>query len=72
MPTPAEELTANSSEKSIEDAISRTIRMLMHEGRKQNQAIAIAYSQARGATGKQLRRVGRTGRRPKVRRWTAR
>ncbi len=34
------------------EAISENIRTLMHEGRKQDQAIAIAYSEARKHRGK--------------------
>lgn len=54
MPTPAERLRKDSSAEAIREAISASIRQLMHEGRDQKQAAAIAYSQARKSTGKSL------------------
>lgn len=55
MPTAAERLTKDSSEEQVKKAISESISMLVHEGRPQEQAIAIAYSQARKATGRSLK-----------------
>ena len=55
MPTSAEKLTPNSGKGQIQAAISESIAMLMDEGREQSQATAIAYSQARKATGKELK-----------------
>ena len=54
MPTMAERLTPQSSQGQIQAAISESIRKLMDEGRPQDQSIAIAYEQARKATGKPL------------------
>jgi len=51
MPTPAEKLSAKSSKGEIQAAISESIAMLIDEGREQEQATAIAYSQAEKATG---------------------
>jgi len=58
MPTMAEKLTPQSSQGQISAAISESIRKLMDEGREQSQATAIAYSQARKATGKELGKKG--------------
>ena len=58
MPTLAEKLTPQSSPGQISAAISESIRMLMDEGREQQQAVAIAYEQARKATGKVLEKKG--------------
>ena len=60
MPTAAEGLSKSSSPEAIKKAISSAISMLVHEGRPQEQAIAIAYSQARKATGKSLGRRSTT------------
>jgi len=51
MPLPTESLTKDSSDDEIQRAISATIEQLVNEGREQDQAIAIAYSSAREATG---------------------
>lgn len=56
MPTKAEGLTKDSSPGAIQAAISASISMLVEEGRPQEQAIVIAYSQARKATGKELKK----------------
>jgi len=56
MPTTAEGLSPASSMAQIKAAISDTIAQLINEGMPQDQAIAIAYSQAEKATGKTLRR----------------
>ncbi|GAH64794.1 unnamed protein product [marine sediment metagenome] len=61
MPTMAEGLTPQSSDAQIKAAISATIALLVREGREQDQAIAIAYSQARKATGKELAPRGGAG-----------
>ena len=58
MPTLAEKLTSKSSPGQISAAISDSIAQLMREGREQDQAVAIAYSQARKATGKELGKKG--------------
>ena len=60
MPTAAEGLTKDSSPEAIQKAISTSISMLVKEGRPQEQAIAIAYSQARKATGKELKKRSTT------------
>ena len=54
MPTLAEKLTPRSPKGQISAAISDSIAQLMREGREQKQAVAIAYEQARKATGKEL------------------
>jgi SOS response regulatory protein OraA/RecX len=54
MPTPADRLTERSTPEEIQQAISTTISQLVNEGYPQDQAVAIAYSQARRATGKPL------------------
>ena len=54
MPTLAEKLTSSSSDAQIKAAISNSIQELMNAGREQQQATAIAYEQARKATGKDL------------------
>ena len=58
MPTPAELLPSDASEKETREAISKTIRMLTKEkvGKTPEQRVAIAYSQARGSTGKRLKK----------------
>ena len=57
MPTAAEGLTAQSTDEAYRDAVSACIRMLVEEGREQEQASAICYSQARTATGRDYPRV---------------
>jgi len=57
MPTPAEALTAQSSDEQYRDAVSQCIRQLMEEGREQAQAQAICYAQAERATGRPYPRV---------------
>jgi len=61
MPTKAEQLTPDSTDEQIREAISDCISQLIREGRDQQQAIAICYSQARRATGKELGRRRRRG-----------
>ena len=51
MPLPTESPTKDSSDEQIQAAISAAIKQLVDEGREQDQAIAIAYSTARKATG---------------------
>ena len=51
MPLPTESLTKDSTDQEIQAAISAAISQLVNEGRDQDQAIAIAYSTARKATG---------------------
>lgn len=58
MPTLAEKLTPNSSDAQIKAAISNSIQELMQTGRKQEQAVAIAFEQAKKATGKELAQQG--------------
>jgi len=58
MPTPAESLTKDSKDEAVADAISKTVSQLVSEGYKQDQAVAIAYGQAREATGRELRSRG--------------
>lgn len=56
MPTDAENLTKDSSPESVKGAVSSCIKQLMDEGgRKQEECIAICYSQARKSTGKELK-----------------
>lgn len=57
MPTPAERLTPDSTMDEIAEAIRRTISQLKREHYGEwspKQEIAVAYSQARTATGKKL------------------
>lgn len=54
MPTMAQNLTPDSSEAQIKAAISAAIAQLVREGTPQDQAVAIAYEQARKSTGKEL------------------
>jgi len=56
MPTPAELLPSTASKEETKKAISDTIRMLTKEkvGKTPEQRVAIAYSQARGSTGKTM------------------
>jgi hypothetical protein len=55
-PTPAESLTPQSSPEEVKKATSDCISQLMKEGgRPQEQCVAICMSQARKATGKQLK-----------------
>lgn len=58
MPTPAESLTKDSKEDAVVDAIEKSIRQLVSEGYEQDQAVAIAYGQAREATGRELKPKG--------------
>ena len=60
MPTTAEGLTKESSSDKVKGAISSCISKMMHEGRKQEQAIAICHSQARKSTGKALKKKSTT------------
>ena len=55
-PTPAENLTKDSSPEATKKAIGDCISMMMREGRMQEQAIAMCHEMARKATGKQLKR----------------
>lgn len=57
MPTEAEGLSAQSSDEEYRTAVSACIRMLVEEGREQEQASAICYSQARTATGRDYPKV---------------
>jgi len=55
MPLPVENLTPDSPEGTIREAISQSIAQCMREGgRDQKQCAAIAYSYAREKTGKEL------------------
>ena len=60
MPTDAESLTKDSSPEATKNAISSCISQLVKEGRKQEQAIAICYSQARKSTGKEFKPKSQT------------
>ena len=54
MSTMAEGLSPSSSDAQIKAAISDSIAQLINEGYPQDQAIKIAYEQAKKATGKEL------------------
>lgn len=54
MPLPVDKLRPQSSIEAISEAISESIAQLVHEGREQEQAAAIAYNIARRKTGKSL------------------
>ena len=55
MPLPADNLTPESSDLQIQEAISQSIEACMREGgRDQKQCAAIAYGIAREKTGKGL------------------
>lgn len=58
MPLPVDNLTPDSSQQAIQDAISKSIQTCMQEPgdvkNKQEQCAAMAYSIARKKTGKQL------------------
>jgi hypothetical protein len=56
VPTPANNLKKDSSPEEIQQAVSDSIAQLVKEGRPQDQAIAIAFSQAEDATGRKLSR----------------
>ena len=53
MPTAAEKLTPKSSDEERQNAITASISQLMNEGTEQNQALAIAISQADTAMGRE-------------------
>ena len=52
MPTKASTLNPGASEEARKAAISATIKQLIDEGYEQDQAVAIAHSQADKAMGK--------------------
>lgn len=54
MPMPTETLKPESSDEEIRKAISDAVSKLVDEGFPQEQATAIAFEQARKATGKEL------------------
>jgi len=54
MPTAAESLSKDSSQGAMRSAVSKCIEQLINEGRKQDQAAAICYSQARESSGKEI------------------
>lgn len=54
MPTMAEGLSPDSSDEEIRKAIGDTVSKLVEEGFAQDQAIAVAFQQAKEATGKEL------------------
>jgi len=54
MPLAVENLTPDSTDQQIQDAISATIKKLMEEGKEQKEAAGQAYGMAREATGKEL------------------
>ena len=59
MPRATERLTKDSSDEATKGAISSCISTQMHEGMKQEQAIAMCHSEARKKTGKALKPKGR-------------
>lgn len=63
MPTMAEGLTPQSSDAQVTAAISDCVAQQLreHPDMKQDQAVAICYSQARTATGKGLAPKGGAG-----------
>ena len=54
MPLEVENLSSNSSTEQIREAISKTIKKLMGEGKDQKSAAGQAYGMAREKTGKEL------------------
>jgi len=54
MPLPVENLTPDSPITSIREAISKSIKQCVNEGKDQKQCAAIAYNIAREKTGKEL------------------
>ena len=57
MPLPAESLTKDSSDDQVKKAVSESIAACMEEGgRSQEQCVAMAYSMARKATGRELKK----------------
>jgi len=55
MPRATESLAKDSADDVVKAAISSCISTQMGEGMKQEQAIAVCYSEARSKTGKQLK-----------------
>lgn len=55
MPRPTESLTSSTNDADIKQAISQCISIQVHEGMKQEQAIAMCHSEARTKTGKKLK-----------------
>ena len=58
MPTAVDKLSKGSSDAQVKAAISDCIATEMHNGKEQDQAAAICYSQAREKTGKELGKEG--------------
>lgn len=56
MPRATETLTKDSSDDAIQGAISSCISTQVGEGMPQEQAIAMCHQEARGKTGKPLKR----------------
>lgn len=56
MPRATENLTKDSSDDAVKSAISKCISTQMHEGMKQEQAIAMCHEEARDKSGKQLKK----------------
>lgn len=54
MPLAVDELNENSTQPQITEAISKTIKKLMDEGKTQKEAAGQAYGMAREKTGKEL------------------
>ncbi len=54
MPLPVDNLTPESSTMAIRDAINRTIKQLIDEGKTPEEAAGQAYGMARDKTGKAL------------------
>lgn len=55
-PRATESLTKESTDEATKGAISACISMQMGEGMKQEQAIAMCHEEARGKTGKELKK----------------
>ena len=54
MPMPVEQLTPDSPEGTIREAISQSIAMCMKEGKEQKECAGMAFGMAREVTGKEL------------------
>ena len=60
MPRATENLTKDSSDDAVKKAISSCISTQMGEGMPQEQAIAMCHEEARGKTGKPLKKKSTT------------
>ncbi len=59
MPTAVDELTKDSSDEAVDEAISACIASEVRGGREQNQAVAMCHEMARDKTGKALEPKGK-------------